>query len=242
MNNKRIVITALGFCIVAITAFSIGSSFSHNDLRQKDIKRLKSDQSTGLTTIAGLTSENRKDREKAVDRIRKERTELIKDLIELAAEEVELLPSSDPIFAQYPWHDSKHLAILLAGDLRAAEAIPILLENLEYRNPRRLWGSSLDKDGWYPAVEALSEIGMPAVGPTITKLGTYPSKSQRRELCCWILKRILGVRLARLRLQIAIEETRDQPVKENLIAALPYFKTEQEKAAEERAQLDTGAG
>jgi hypothetical protein len=87
-------------------------------------------------------------------------------------------------------------------------------------------------------VEALSKIGIPAVGPTIGKVGSYPSKSQGSELCCWILKKILGVRLGRLRLQIAIEETRDQAVKENLIAALPYFKTEQEKAAEERAERE----
>jgi len=77
---------------------------------------------------------------------------------------------------------------------------------------------------------------MLAVGPTINKLGAYAPNSKGSELCCWLLKKILGVKLARLRLQTAIEETRDEAVKQNLTAALPYFKTNQEKAAEERAR------
>jgi hypothetical protein len=158
-------------------------------------------------------------------------------LVGFAAEKVKPLPSSDPRFIEYPWHDSKHLATLLLGSLRATQAVPVLLENIEYKNPRSIVVTSrLGKGGWHPAAEALSKIGMPAVGPTVEKLGDYAPKSKASEICCWVLKEILGVRLARLRLQIAIEETRDEAVKKNLTAALPYFKTDQEKAAEERAR------
>jgi hypothetical protein len=60
----------------------------------------------------------------------------------------------------------------------------------------------------------------PSVGPTIEKLAGYAPKSEGSGLCCWVLKKILGVRLGRVRLQIAIEEARDPTVKQNLTAAL----------------------
>jgi hypothetical protein len=80
------------------------------------------------------------------------------------------------------------------------------------------------------------------VGPTINKLGAYPPEARGNLVCRWILREILGVRLARLSLQIAIEETKDETVKTTLTAALPYFKTEQEKAAEERARQKKDSG
>ena len=238
MKKPRILILLTGFLVAPIVVFVIGSYLSDNDLHAANVTTSKSNKSTKLIISTGLTSKNREEREKAAEAIRNERTEIIKQLIEFAAENVEPLPSSDSRFIEYPWHDSKHFAILLLGDMSAVEAVPVLLENIEYRNPRKLWGSLLDKDGWHPAVEALSKIGMPAVEPTIKKLSSYEPKSDGSELCCWILKKILGVRLARLRLQIAIEETRDKAVKKNLVAALPYFKTSQEKAVEERARRE----
>ena len=242
MKSPRILILAMGFLVVAIAAFGIGLRWSHDDLQAKDASASKSETSAVEKCISGLTAENLKDREKVAEAIRNERAKLAKQLIELAAEKVEPLPSSDLRFVEYPWHDSKYLAILLLGELRTVEALPVLLENLEYKNPRRLEGSYLDTGGWYPAAEALSKIGMPAVEPTIKKLGGYAQKNKGSELCCWVLKKILGVKLARARLQIAIEETRDPTVKKNLTAALPYFKTEQEKAAEERARRKKASG
>lgn len=60
----------------------------------------------------------------------------------------------------------------------------------------------------------------PSVGPTIEKLAGYTPENKGSRFCCWILKEILSIRLARLRLQIAIEEARDPTVKQNLTAAL----------------------
>jgi hypothetical protein len=89
-------------------------------------------------------------------------------------------------------------------------------------------------------VEALSKIGMPAVGPTIKQLGSSAPNSEGGQLCCWIIKDVLGARLAKVRLEIAIEDARDPTAKQNLTAALPYFKTQKEKADEERARRKKG--
>jgi hypothetical protein len=194
-------------------------------------------ESKPIDSTNKLKSERLEVREKAAEAIRQERAELIRELIKLAGQKVEPLPSSDPRFTEYPWHDSKHLAILLLGDLRAREAIEVLLENLSYKNPRSLVsGAYLERGGWYPSVEALSKIGMPAIVPTIGKLATYEQDGLGRQLCCWVINKVLGPRLGKLRIEIAIEETRDATAKKNLEAALGYFKTPEEKAAEERAR------
>lgn len=188
--------------------------------------------------LAGLEAEKLGDRERAAESIRQERAGLVKRLIELAGAKVEPLPSSSPRFVSYPWHDSKHLSILLLGDLRATEAIPVLLDNLEYKNPKSIDGGYLDIGGAYPAAEALSKIGMPAVEAIVERLGDYDPKSNRSKICRWIIEAILGTRLARTRLEIAIEETREANVKENLRAALPHFKTLREKLNEEKARRE----
>ena len=228
--------------IGATSVLAIGLSVQHKEIQESNIPATGSQKSHKSQNVADLTSENLKDREQTAEAIRNEHTELIKQLIQLAAAKIEPLPSSDLRFIEYPWHDSKHLAILLLGELRATDGVSVLLDNLVYKNPKTLYvDEPLDKGGWHPAVESLSKIGMPAVEPTIKKLSSYEPKSKGSELCCWILKKILGVRLARLRLQIAIEETRDKAVRKNLIETLPYFKTDQEKAAEERARREKTA-
>ena len=173
--------------------------------------------------MAELQSPELKVREKAAEDIRQERAELIKELIKLAGQKVEPLPSSDPRFVEYPWHDSKHLAMLVLGDIRASEAIPVLLENLDYKNPRSIMTEYLGKESWYPAVEALSKIGMPAIGPVIGKLGEYEKDGLGRELCCWIIKDVLGERLGRVRLEMAIEEEKKAAVRKNLRAAMSKY-------------------
>ena len=192
-----------------------------------------------------LKAEEQGVRQSAFEAILSEHSQLIKQLVELAGQKVERTHPNDPT-SSYPWRDKKHLSIVLLGDLRAEDAIPVLLENFEYENAWDIIGSSVGiaTGGWHPAAEALSKIGMPAIGPTIDKLGSYDTDCLGRELCCWILKEILGVRLARLRLEIAIEETQDEAVKRNLSAAatLPHFKTPEEKAAEERARQKKDSG
>jgi hypothetical protein len=191
-----------------------------------------------LALAAELGSDNEKARESAAEGIVKVRGELVDRLMELAKQPGKVLVSPNGERRAYLWHEPKHLAILLLGDLRASEAAPLLLENIEYRNPREFFGSMMTNTEWYPAVEALSKIGMPSVDPTVIKLSHVDPKSKAAELCCWTLTEILGPRLARMRVQIAIEETPDASAREKLKAALPYefFKTREEKATEERAK------
>jgi len=242
MKNPRVLILAVGFCVVAISAFAIGLSLSRKDLQSTNVRASESKRSDEQADVSGLTAENLKQRENTAEAIRNERAKLIKQLIELAAQEVERIHPED-LKSSYPWHDQKHLAILLLGDLRAAEAVSILFENLEYKNPKSLdIDARMDEGAWYPAVEALSKIGMPAIDSVIEKLGIYSEDSQVRRNCCWIIKKVLGVKLGRYKLQLATDETQNETVKKNLKAALPYLKTQQEKAAEERARRKKAGG
>jgi len=239
MKNYGNLTLVIGFCVVAIAAFTIGLFLPHNDLQPANVGASQPVKSHVKPDISGLMAKDIKDREKAAEAIRKEHAELVKQLIELAAKKVEPLPSDDPRFVEYPWHDSKHLSILFLGDLRAVESIPVLLENLEYENPRTtIIDEPLDPGGLCPAAEALSKIGMPAVGPVIDKLGKYGEQEKGHIICCWIIKKILVPRLGKVRIEMAIEETKDETVKKNLTAALPYFKTQQEKATEERSRRE----
>jgi len=174
--------------------------------------------------VSSLKSASMQGREKAAEAVRKQRSDFIKELLELAAEKVESGPSSNPRLVEYPWHDSKHLSILLLGDLRSLETVPVLLENLEYRNPIRIAGSYFGEGGWFPAAELLWKIGMPAIGPTIKKLGGYDEDGMGRRLCCWVIKKVLGEKLGRMRIEMSIEKSRDRGVKQNLDAALSYFE------------------
>lgn len=189
-----------------------------------------------LAEIKELESSDLKQREVAATKIRKKRELIINQLIQYASIDVKPLPKPTPeSMDRYPWHDSKHLAILLLEDFRAIEAIPVLIENLEYINPRSIFGGI----GYmYPSVDALVKIGMPAIDPVIEKLGTYDQDCLGRQNCVLVIKEVLGVKLGRYKLRLAIEENKNEKVKKNLQAVLPKFKTLQEKLDAERARGD----
>ncbi len=220
----------------AISIFTISRLFAQNENPHIVENQQSQAGESHKELYHGLTSENIKDREQAAEDIRNDRSTLIKKLIQLAGEKVEPLPNEGFEIVIYPWHDSKHLSMLLLGDLHADEAVPVLLKNLEYKNPRSEFGGYMGSGGWYPAAESLSKIGIKAVDPVIKKLTSYDPNSKGSNLCCWILKEILGDKLARYKLQLTIEETKDENVKKKLTGLLPNFKTEQEKAEEEYAQ------
>jgi len=161
--------------------------------------------------LQGLEAEEREVREQTFKRLLKEREERVQKLIALAAKEVQgvKIEEGDLIVVEYPWHDAKHLAMILLGDLRAAEAVPVLLENLEYRVPRFTDGGyaqtmAVKGSGMHPATEALVKIGMPAVEPLVEKLAGVSEDCVARRLGVLVLDDILGRRLTRARLQKAI--------------------------------------
>jgi hypothetical protein len=219
--------------IIAILILGIWITISSFSSSPDETRELSNEPSEA--DIGQLQAEKRQEREQASEAILKEHGARIQRLIELAD-----TPDRDE-FRYSDWHDSKHLAILLLAELRAGEAVDVLLEHLEYKNFHDIMTSYVSLAERHPAAEALSKIGIPAIGPTIEKLGRSAPNSRASQLCCWVIKKVLGAKLARARLEMAIEEARDEAVKQNLKAALPYFKTEQEKAAEERARGEKGA-
>ena len=230
MNHLRIIVTA--FFLSILTCCLSGCKEKESE---PNISKLPS----GTSDVERLKSTNEQEREKEAEAIREERRQLIQQLIRLAEQNVQPVTSRTTEDSEYIRHHAKHLAILLLGEIRANEAIPVLLENLNYRNPNILVGGSyLEHGQLYVSAEALSKIGMPAVGPVIDKLGKFSEQEKGHSICCWIIKEILGPRLGIIRLEMAIEEAKDETVRKNLTAALPYFKTDQEKAAEERAQRE----
>jgi len=141
-----------------------------------------------------------------------ERQQNINILVELAGREGQgrRYKVDDKEFVEYPMHDTKHVAMLLLGDLRAAEGVSVLLRDIEYRVPKTPSGGYelglIEGPGWHPAVESLIKIGMPSVGPVIEKLGGYAENCLGRRLCLVVLRGILGPQLAAARLQIAVSE------------------------------------
>jgi len=166
--------------------------------------------------LQGLEAEEREVREETFGKILKGRRECVQELIALAAKETQgvqgvMVEERGYAPVHYPWHDAKHLAMILLGDLRAAEAVPILLENLEYRVPRFTGYTSgrfaaVRGSAMHPATEALVKIGMPAVEPLVEKLAGLSEDGVARRLGVLVLDEILGRRLARARLQMVIEE------------------------------------
>jgi len=75
-------------------------------------------------------------------------------------------------------------------------------------------------------VASLIKIGMPAVGPVLEKLAGYNENCLGRRLCLVVIKEILSPRLAKARLEIAIEEAKDETARANLKAALQQFDSQ----------------
>jgi len=187
---------------------------------------------SGLTN---LKSQSLEQREEGADAIRKKHDDIVEQLIELASQEVEPYQAKYPGFPkEYPWRDSKHLSIILLGEWRCVKAVSTLIDNLEYMNPENIFADSLPRAAAYPAAVALAEIGVPALAPTIEKLGSYDKDCLGRELCCWVIGEALGAKLGRIQVAMGIEKTKDPKVKANLEAALVYFKTLDEKSIWER--------
>jgi hypothetical protein len=177
--------------------------------------------------IDGLKSSSLKEREKTVAAIRQERDAAISQLLQLASQKIEPSFRTSTPFQEYPWKDSKHLAILLLGDFRATEAVAVLIDNMEYYNPESKTASLQMRDSSFPAVGALIKIGMPAVDPVVRKLGSYEKECLGRDNCLWILKYILGDKLLRAELEIAIDEANTPEAKANLKQALAQWKRTQ---------------
>ena len=196
--------------------------FSENSILDKD----KNILDINKQFINALTSKNPETRFEGAEAIREQYEQLVDELIKLVTVRLKSIPLQEPDNSEYIQYYSKYLAIRLLGDLHTNKAVSVLLDNLEYQNTIiALSSPSYDIAGLYPSAEALAKIGSPAVIPTIKKLGKFNKNEVGHKICCWILRDILGAKLAKASVQITIDETLNTEVKRNLNDAIPILNT-----------------
>lgn len=167
----------------------------------------------GPSVISDLQSEKLQDRENARKQILENRKVLIEKLIELASED---RPGDAPGASR----ETKHVAIVLLGDLRATEAVGVLFDNLSYLNFWEPWQFKYaDIGDGYPAAQSLVKIGMPAVPGCIERLKSSEDETIRKN-CYWVIREVLGRELGRFIITKAVGAETDPEKRTRLQAAL----------------------
>lgn len=109
-------------------------------------------------------------------------------------------------------------AVSLLGELRAQDAVPILLEHLDFL-PVKPWHGEGVRD--FPCAVALARIGSAAV-PRVVQLVAADENAD--WLGVQILLRVDGRAVTCARLQIAAERARDAGRKERLVKAADFAR------------------
>jgi hypothetical protein len=165
------------------------------------------------------------EREKTFKSIQEFNDQLIDELIKIANEKLPNRPAQTVQDIEYIKHDAKYHAIILLGEMRAVKSVSMLFENLEYKSPYIGLSSGYQELGQeYISANTLSKIGMPAIEPALDQLKKFNKNDSKGIICCWIIQDILGVKLAKANIQIAINETKDENVKKNLNEAITYIE------------------
>ena len=146
------------------------------------------------------------ERDKAID-------QAVKFYHEIVAEVIEQLNNSNLS------NEGKVYAIYLLGQLRATAAVTILIENINLKASNVDRKSGIGRWGMYPAQEALSKIGNPAVNMIIDLL---PGEKEelRRKLMCFVLVEVEGADTAKYILRQAVAAESDPNRQVNLQDAL----------------------
>jgi HEAT repeat protein len=113
--------------------------------------------------------------------------------------------------------------ILLLGKLRAVDHVPLLVRALTfkvfYRNTKR----PQTIEDLYPAVQALADIGGPAIDPVLARMQHEDGEEVQRTGAA-VLRAILGASRAKLILESAIQSTRSRETKARLTQAVKLLK------------------
>jgi len=114
--------------------------------------------------------------------------------------------------------ERKVYAIYLLGQLRAASAATLLIDNIDLK------ASKLDHDGigrWgpYPAQEALTKIGTTAVNMVLDKL-SFEKNELRRQLMCSVISDAVGNKAGEVMLKLRHDEEKALSHRANLEAAI----------------------
>lgn len=107
-------------------------------------------------------------------------------------------------------------AAKVLGDLKAAEALDALLENLTV-SPEVLDETSLAT--YFPCYQALISIGIPASRKIVVVL-RGEENDRRKKLLCTILKVVEGQAVSEFLLNAEIQKTKDEKEQQNLQNAL----------------------
>lgn len=115
--------------------------------------------------------------------------------------------------------EGKLYVIYFLGELRAADATSVLLENIDFVTPFVDKKGGIGRWGMYPAQEALVKVGTPALNMIVDKLPIEP-KEERRQLMCTVMADVIGPATAIFMLQQAAAIEADKARKANLDDAI----------------------
>ena len=109
--------------------------------------------------------------------------------------------------------------MLLLGKLHAAEHVPLLVRSLTFKVFYRSTKRPQTIEDLYPAVQALADIGAPALDPVLDRLSREDDEELERTGGA-VLRDVLGMPRATLILNGAIHSATDAKVKQRLARVL----------------------
>ena len=109
--------------------------------------------------------------------------------------------------------------MLLLGKLHAAEHVPLLVRSLTFKVFYRSTKRPQTIEDLYPAVQALADIGAPALDPVLDRLSHEDDEELERTGGA-VLRDVLGMPRATLILNGAIHSATDAKVKQRLAKVL----------------------
>ena len=110
-------------------------------------------------------------------------------------------------------------AIVLLGQLRAANAVTTLIEHIDFKPARKDTSGGIGRWGPHPAQEALVKIGTPAVNMVLDKLPAE-NNDLRRQLMCAVISDALGPKVADATLRFRFADEQNPSHRANLEAAI----------------------
>lgn len=113
---------------------------------------------------------------------------------------------------------TEHIIYLL-GQLRAVKAVKVLTDMIDYKATIGDDKNKIARWGPFPAQEALSNIGMPAVDEILRRIGKE-ADAARRDLMCIVIHEVVGTDVGRFMLARKFEAETIATNKANLQAAL----------------------
>ena len=124
-------------------------------------------------------------------------------------------------------NDTKCAAAYILGRERLAEGVPVLVANMLLHAPIQL-DSKLPLWGEYPAVQALANIGTPAVGPMLQNLRSSDD-AKTRELSLRVLRVVEGKEVAHFVLTTAAGQATEPGYRDRLVEAVKVLDGEVNK-------------